>query len=275
MRHRIVVFLMLWCAVSAAPAQLSIGIGLPGVSIGINLPLAPQLVPVPGYPVYYAPRVNSNYFFYDGMYWVYQGDEWYASAWYNGPWDRVGRTAVPLYVLRVPVRYYRQPPAYFGGWQRDAPPRWGEHWGREWEQGRSGWNTWDRRATPKPAPLPTYQRNYSRDAYPPPERQRDLHERNYRYQPRDPVVREQYSRPQTQAAPAPGERARQPVQRQESREVPRPPPPQAEAPRPAPPQSREARPQERGDPRDSDRRQEPAREKERGGGDERRQDHGR
>jgi hypothetical protein len=26
---------------------------------------------VPGLPVYYAPSVNSNFFFYDGMYWVY------------------------------------------------------------------------------------------------------------------------------------------------------------------------------------------------------------
>ncbi|MBS1135041.1 MAG: hypothetical protein H6R02_2182, partial [Burkholderiaceae bacterium] len=57
-------------SVTPATAQVSIGIGLPGVSIGINLPVYPQLVPVPGYPVYYAPQVNSNYFFYDGMYWV-------------------------------------------------------------------------------------------------------------------------------------------------------------------------------------------------------------
>ena len=44
---------------------------------------------MPGYPVYYAPRINSNYFFYDGMYWVYQRDNWYASSWYNGPWGLV------------------------------------------------------------------------------------------------------------------------------------------------------------------------------------------
>jgi hypothetical protein len=33
-------------------AQVSIGVGLPGVSIGINLPVYPQLVRVPGYRVY-------------------------------------------------------------------------------------------------------------------------------------------------------------------------------------------------------------------------------
>jgi hypothetical protein len=35
----------------------------------------PQLILVPGYPCYYAPQVNSNYFFYDGLYWVYAGGQ--------------------------------------------------------------------------------------------------------------------------------------------------------------------------------------------------------
>ena len=68
------------CWVSAATAQVSIGIGLPGVSIGINLPSYPQLVVVPDYPVYYAPSGDVNLFFYDGMYWAYQRDNWYASS---------------------------------------------------------------------------------------------------------------------------------------------------------------------------------------------------
>jgi len=89
MRYAIILLLMLFGSVTSAIAQVSIGIGLPGVSIGINLPVYPELVPVPGYPVYYAPRLNSNYFFYDGLYWVYQGDSWYASEWYNGPWALV------------------------------------------------------------------------------------------------------------------------------------------------------------------------------------------
>jgi len=60
--------------------QVSVGIALPGVSIGINVPVYPELVRVPGYPVYYAPQLGANFFFYDGMYWVYQGDDWYASS---------------------------------------------------------------------------------------------------------------------------------------------------------------------------------------------------
>jgi len=172
------------------------------VSIGINLPAYPQLVVVPGYPVYYAPRMQTNYFFYDGMYWVFQGDNWYASSWYNGPWWFVEPYAVPVYVLRVPVRYYRQPPAYFRAWRPDAPPRWSNHWGHDWEQHRSGWDKWDRRAAPAPAPLPAYQRQYSGDRYPRQvEQQRELQEQRYRYQPRDPVVRQHYQERAVQSVP--------------------------------------------------------------------------
>src|SRR6185437_9551346 len=111
MRKALIVLWMLLVPITTASAQVSIGIGLPGLSIGINLPVYPELVPVPGYPVYYAPQLDSNYFFYDGMYWVYQEDNWYASSWYNGPWGLVSENVAPLFILRIPVRYYRRPPA--------------------------------------------------------------------------------------------------------------------------------------------------------------------
>ena len=202
LRNGLLVLGLVIGSVTSATAQVSIGIGLPGVSIGINLPVYPQLVPVPGYPVYYAPQVNSNYFFYDGMYWVYQSDNWYASSWYNGPWGLVAPTAVPLYVLRVPVRYYRQPPPYFRGWHANAPPRWGDHWGNEWKQSRGDWDHWDRRAAPPRAPLPTYQRQYSGNRYPPAEQQPVLQGQKYKYQPHDPVVQQHYQSQRTQGAPA-------------------------------------------------------------------------
>ncbi len=165
------------------------------VSIGINLPVYPQFVVVPGYPVYYAPQLEANYFFYDGMYWVYQDDNWYGSTWYNGPWWSVGPEYVPLYVLRIPVRYYRRPPMYFHGWRPDAPPRWGDHWGHDWEQRRSGWDRWDRHAVQAPAPLPVYQREYSGDRYPRQvEQQHEIQQQKYSHQPRDPVVREHYQK---------------------------------------------------------------------------------
>jgi len=195
MRYLLIALSMLLGPVTSAHAQISVGVGvaLPGVDIGINMPAYPRLVRVPGYPVYYDPRANSNYFFYDGLYWVYQGDNWYSSSWYNGPWQQMGPEDVPLFVLRVPVRYYRQPPAYFRGWSANAPPRWGEHWGHDWEQRRSGWDRWNRRSAPRPAPLPVYQRRYSGDRYPrAPEEQHSIRSQQYRYQPREAVTQQHY-----------------------------------------------------------------------------------
>ena len=128
---------LLGMPVAPAMAQISLGIALPGLSIGFNLPGYPRMVPVPGQPVYYAPSVNANYFFHDDLYWLFQDDRWYSSAWFNGPWNGVEPTAVPVYVLRVPVRYYRRAPDYFRGWAPAAPPRWGDRWGSDWTASRN------------------------------------------------------------------------------------------------------------------------------------------
>jgi hypothetical protein len=192
MRSAVVVACMFLGTCAPAGAQ---------VSIGINVGAYPDLVAVPGYPVYYAPRLDSNLFFYDGLYWVYAQDSWYSSSWYDGPWDMVAPEWVPLFVLRVPVRYYRQPPGYFGGWAPEAPPHWGEHWGRSWEQRRSGWDRWDRASAPAPAPLPTYQREYSGERYPRVDQQLALRNQNYHYQPREAAVRQQFQHPPAQEAP--------------------------------------------------------------------------
>jgi hypothetical protein len=192
---------MLVVPIAPAEAQVSIGIALPNVSIGVNLPLYPDLEPIPGYPVYYAPRVDANYFFYDGMYWVFRDDNWYASSWYNGPWALIGPEEVPLFILRVPVRYYRQPPMYFRGWYADSPPRWGDHWGNDWSQRRGGWDKWNRNSAPRPAPLPVYQRQYSGDRYPAADQQRELRSKNYRYEPRDDAVRQHYQAPSVESTP--------------------------------------------------------------------------
>jgi hypothetical protein len=225
MRHLVIVSMLLMSPPSFAVAQVSVQIGLPGVSVGINQPVYPELVPVPGYPVYYAPRGDSNYFFYDGMYWVYQGDDWYVSSWYNGPWARVAPQSVPVFILRVPVRYYRHPPAYFQGWRPDAPPRWGEHWGNDWERQRGGWDRWDRAAAPRPAPLPTYQRQYAGDRYPQPELQPALHGKNYHYVPRSAAVRQAYQAQGMRAAPpSPGNRGEPAARAPQQQEVQRGPP---------------------------------------------------
>ena len=198
LRTLFLVLPLLLAQTPAAQAQVSVGIGIevPGVSIGINLPTFPDLQRVPGYPVYYAADAVGNYFYYDGLYWVFQGDDWYASSWYNGPWRRVMPLYVPAYVLRVPVHYYRQPPPYFRPWRADAPPRWDQHWGHEWQQRRPGWNQWDRHAAPAPAPLPTYQRRYPQSRYPQEQdRQQKIRAENFDYKPREPVSRQAYQWP--------------------------------------------------------------------------------
>lgn len=190
-RPLLVAMLLLLGPASSTQAQFSFDIGLPNINIGFNMGSYPQLVLIPGSPVYYAPRLDTNFFFYDGLYWVYRDDDWFSSSWYNGPWEYVAPQYVPLFVLRVPVRYYRQPPQYFRGWRADAPPRWGQHWGRDWETQRSGWSYWDRRSVPAAAPLPTYQRQYRGNNYPrAPEQQHLIRAENYRYQPREKVSRE-------------------------------------------------------------------------------------
>jgi hypothetical protein len=191
MRHLLVVML-LSSPLAPALAQVEIQIGLPSISIGINQPDYPQLVQLPGYPVYYDPNADTNYFFYDGMYWVYQGDNWYSSSWFNGPWALMTPEYVPLFILRVPVSYYRRPPEYFRGWGSDAPPRWGEHWGHDWEGRHGGWDRWNRNEAPAAAPLPVYQRQYSGSRYPRAEQQHALVTQHYQYQPRDAVVKQAY-----------------------------------------------------------------------------------
>ncbi len=236
----------------AAPAypQVSFGFSLgPGVTLGVHLGGYPRLVRVPGYPVYYAPNVEANYFFYDGLYWIFMDDRWYASTWYDGPWHGVPVDEVPLFVLRVPVRYYRHAPAYFHGWRPNAPPRWGEHFGRDWAERHRGWDRWDHRAVPAPAPLPRYQRQYSGNRYPRVEEQRRLEGRNYHYTPRDRYARRHYEaqRPQRQVQPRqqprervqPRQESRERVQpRQESRERVQ---PRRESRERVPPQSRDER----------------------------------
>jgi hypothetical protein len=172
------------------------------VSIGINLGAYPRLVPVPGYPVYYAPGVNSNYFFYDGLYWVFDGANWYSSAWYNGPWAAVDPYAVPLNVLQIPVRYYHRPPVWFHGWVGTEAPHWHEHWGSSWAASRHDWDSahhdwnrghWDSHNMPARAPLPNYQRNYSGARYPQAQQQAQYHNQNYHYAPHEQVAQQHYA----------------------------------------------------------------------------------
>jgi hypothetical protein len=150
------------------------------------------MVAVPGYPVYYAPDVRANYFFYDGLFWVFNVDDgyWYSSSWYNGPWVVVEPDFVPQPILVVPYRYYHVRPAYWGGWAYDRPPRWDIYWGPRWVEHHHNWNHWDRNRRWTAAPLPVFQRDYPRNRYPAPAQQVTIYKQRYNYKPRDVVVRE-------------------------------------------------------------------------------------
>ncbi|MBX3665377.1 MAG: hypothetical protein KF834_06805 [Burkholderiales bacterium] len=207
MRHTLIALSLLlgtaipataWIPAAAASSSVSI-------SIGIHHAGYPELVLVPGYPVYYAPQLSANYFFYDGYYWLYHEDHWYMSDWYDGPWTAVDPDDVPLFVLRVPVRYYVNPPVYFHGWYVDAAPHWHLYWGPRWTRYRPGWDHWDRRIVYAPAPLPLYQRHYTGNRYPRGEYRHVIHREHYRYRPHDTALRErsrrQHEAPQAHARP--------------------------------------------------------------------------
>lgn len=158
--------------------------------IDVDLPQFPEMEPIPGSPVYWAPAVDSNYFFHDGVFWDYHHDLWHWSAWYNGPWTVADPIYVPTYVLWVPVRYYHKPAPHFRGAHPDRPPHWAQHWGQDWQarhnQVYRGLATdWTR------APLPNYQRSYTRANYPRAvEHQRVLQTQHYTWQPREGVMRQ-------------------------------------------------------------------------------------
>src|SRR5258708_12584552 len=158
------------------------------VSISISIGSYPNLMVVPGYPVYYAPNGGANFFVYDGNYWVYQDDGWYSSIWYDGPWELVDPMFVPIFVLQVPVRYYRQPPQYFRGWQPDRAPRWNDHWGRAWAERRSDWDRPPRAGSVAPAPRPAHHRRYSGRDYPPAAHPPPLPQHTYPYPPQNPAA---------------------------------------------------------------------------------------
>lgn len=185
MRKLLIILVMSMLA--AAPSR-----GAVTVSIGIDIPTYPALQRIPGYPVYYVPRLHANYFFYDGLYWVYLPEGWYVSPWYNGPWELVDIDSVPLFVLRIPVRYYGYPPVIFRQWVSSAPPRWDTVWGPNWAHRHRNWQHWNRASAPLPAPLPRYQRHYAGERYPNEVQRRELVQQHYSYAPRDKFVRQQW-----------------------------------------------------------------------------------
>lgn len=108
----------------AGPAvadNVSIGISTPSVNLGLNIGSPPPLVVVSGTPVYHAPSVPHNYFFYSGYYYLFHEGTWFYSVHYNGPWAGLVIHQVPRPILTVPVSYYKVPPGHA---KKLGPPPW-------------------------------------------------------------------------------------------------------------------------------------------------------
>ena len=113
---------------AAAAAGFNPAPALPGSDIHVNIQIGapPQLVVVPGTPVYQAPAVPYNYFSYGGQYYVFHNGSWYFGPTFNGPWAVIAIQFVPQPILAVPVQYYKAPPKH---WKKHGPPPWAPAWG--------------------------------------------------------------------------------------------------------------------------------------------------
>ena len=149
MRRLSALLLLLVTMACTQPASAQVS-----VSIGINLPVFPHLVVVPSYPVYYAPSVSANYFFYDGFYWV--------STWRTGSGTRApGTRAVGLRPARVrasappgdPVPLLSCPPGLLGWMGYDVRLD-GGNIGDVTGSSTDRMDRWDRNRAPAAAPYP-------------------------------------------------------------------------------------------------------------------------
>lgn len=126
----VILLVAAWAGATPAAAETD-------VHIGVHLGAPPQLVLVPRTPVYYAPALPYNSFFYGGQHYLFHDGRWFFAPSYNGPWAAIAVEFVPPPILRVPVGYYRVRPPH---WKRHkhGPPPWAPAWGH-----RKRWKDWD------------------------------------------------------------------------------------------------------------------------------------
>ena len=102
--------------------SFSVGVRIESVNLGIFVGDPPAMVSIPGTPVYHAPSVPHNYFYYRWQYYLFHQGAWFVAANCNGPWTVIALDHVPKPILAVPVTYYKVPQ---GHWKKSVgPPPW-------------------------------------------------------------------------------------------------------------------------------------------------------
>jgi len=100
-------------ALVTAQVNIDINIGTPSLPPPpVVLVSPPRLVVIPQTPVFYAPDVPYNYFFYGKKYYVFHEGAWFAARSHQGPWQFIAVEKVPRPLLGVPVAYYKIPPGH-------------------------------------------------------------------------------------------------------------------------------------------------------------------
>jgi len=122
-----------WSAAAVAAQDVNINLGIGATPLPpVVVTRPPQLVVVPGTPVYYAPAVPFNYFFYGGQYYTFAKGQWFVAPAYNGPWVVIAVGQLPQPILAVPMEYYKIPPGHL---KKPGPPPWAGH-GKGPKQGK-------------------------------------------------------------------------------------------------------------------------------------------
>ena len=79
----------------AGDVNVGINIGVPPPPPPIVFAALPQLVVIPGSPVYYAPGASVNFFFHSGRYYTFHDGAWFFATKHHGPWAFIKPAHVP------------------------------------------------------------------------------------------------------------------------------------------------------------------------------------
>lgn len=99
---------------TAMPARGDVNVG---INVGTPAPppvivAPPQLVVVPGTPVYFVPSAAFNVFVFGGKYYSFHNGVWFLASGHKGPWKVIALESVPQPVRGVPISYYKIPPGH-------------------------------------------------------------------------------------------------------------------------------------------------------------------